>query len=269
MARRRLTSDEVATAAELAGVMPELALAVYKQESGSGTNIKTSPKGAVGGFQIMPATFRRYMPGGDIRDPVDNMQAGLAVLADGLQRSGGDPEGAAQFYYHGRMLRPGQEGPTSGPGTPTTRRYGQQVVAKMRELGWKDVEFDDEMVEEDNPYYNAKELIRPLHRKPPPMHDPMFMPYNTDESGVGTYDFDSDPEETARMETGEEEEGEDELLPLMPGMQRAGLTGPLNMSMMAQGIGGMGDAEMGRAGRENYDLDRYVRRIVDEEFKHA
>lgn len=273
MARRRLTADEVETAAELAGVPPELALATWQQETTSGRNVKTSPKGARGDFQVMPATFRRYLPDGDINDPVDNMTAALAVLADGLRRSKGDPEGAAQFYYHGRLLPPGVEGPTSGPGTPTTREYGRQILAKMRGLGWKgrNVEFDDELPEEANPFHNSPYLKRPLHVKPPPEFDRMLKPYNVDEFGIGTYDFDSDPEETARMQMGEEDEdeAEDQLLPLMPGMQRAGLTGPLALSMNTPGIGGMGDMALARRGQENYDLDRYVRRIVDEEFKRA
>src|SRR6185503_7132333 len=98
MKRNSLSEDDVALAARLARVPPELALAVWQQESSSGRNTATSPKGAVGGFQVLPDTFKRYLPKGDINDPVDNMQAGLAVLRDGLDKSGGDPEGAAQFY---------------------------------------------------------------------------------------------------------------------------------------------------------------------------
>lgn len=139
----RLTSDEVATAAQLMGVPPELALAIWRQESSGGANTTTSPKGAVGGFQVMPKTFYAHMPGGDIYNPVDNMQAGLAVLAEGLTKANGDFAKAAQYYYHGKILPPGVEGPTSGNivgkdgklyPTPTTRAYGDEVARNAAKI---------------------------------------------------------------------------------------------------------------------------------------
>lgn len=216
--KRRLSEEDVIVAAQLAGVPPELALAVWGQESSSGRNAKTSPKGAVGDFQVTPATFRRYMPDGNINDPVDNMQAGLAVLADGLRKSQGDLEGAAQYYYHGRTLPEGVEGPTSGPGTPTTRQYGQQIAVRARGL------------RERNKALGA----------------PSYM------------------DSVWRLNEDEAQRKRDEALE--PHMLRTdlpdvpGLTKPLNGTSYLPAIASMDT---------NYDLDSYVRRIVDEEFKNA
>jgi len=220
---RRLLPDEVTTAARLAGVPPELALAVWSQESGRGANDKTSPKGAVGPFQVMPATFKRYYPNGDINDPVDNMTAGLRVLADGLKQSGGDPEGAAQFYYHGAVLRPGEEGPNSGKGTPSTREYGRQVVARMGGSA-------------------------PVAAQPPSAMPSLYGGQEEPDSELGPYAQGDEPE------TDPEEEPD-----------IAGLTRPLNTAMGADSIEGDWMPPMG----EDYDLDRYIKQIVDEELGHA
>jgi hypothetical protein len=220
--KRRLTEDDVITAAQLAGVPPELALAIWGQESSSGRNAKTSSKGAVGDFQVMPATFRRYMPDGDINNPVDNMQAGLAVLADGLRKAKGDHEGAAQFYYHGRVLPEGAEGPNSGAGTPSTRQYGQQVVARAQEIRQR------------NPALGKPTFVQPTLRL-------------------------NEQEVQARKDA--------EMEPLLTRTQNdvpdiPGLTKPLNGASSAY-LPAIGEMDT------NYDLDNYVRRIVDQEFKNA
>lgn len=229
---RRISAADVSTAAELKGVPSELALAVWQQESSSGKNTKTSPKGAVGEFQIMPATFRRYMPGGDINDPVDNMMVGLDVLADGLQKSGGDYKGAAQFYYHGKVLPLGVEGPNSGPGTPTTLAYSNQVAARAERNR------QDKGVE--------------------PTQMPAAGQAVTTQPDLGSMYGTSD-EEDSEMMPDAEDAGDD-----IPGLTRG-----LNMNASAPGMGGMGDMRMGMLGEQNYALDKYVRRIVDQEFKNA
>lgn len=215
----RLRPDEVETAAMLHGVPPELALAIWQQESSRGANARTSPKGAVGGFQVMPATFRRYMPNGDINDPVDNMMAGLKVLRDGLNKSGGDPEGAAQFYYHGKLLAPGEEGPNSGPGTPTTREYAKQVVAKMGGARG---------APEPASMYGGSEETTP---------------------DLGLYASASAAPAPASEEA--------------PDI--AGLTRPLDQAPQAMAMSG----DWLPPHQQNYELDQYIRRIVDEEFKNA
>lgn len=73
----RLTEDEVATAAQLAGVPPALAIAVWQTEKRF--NNKT-------------------------RDPVDNMHEGLSMLADSLRSAGNDWEDALRMYYRGSKV---------------------------------------------------------------------------------------------------------------------------------------------------------------------
>jgi hypothetical protein len=167
----------------------------------------------MGGFQVMPDTFRRYMPGGNMHDPVDNMHAGLAVLADGLRQARGDWEGAAQFYYHGKLLRPGIEGPNSGPGTPSTRQYGRQVVAKaggqQNDFGMPDMQ-----MAEASSGFDASDL----------------------EFG------------------GMDEE-----------MQIPGFT-PAQPNMLSFN---QFDPQMNAMGSRNYEMDRYIRRLVDDEFNNG
>ena len=239
----RLSPDQVETAARLEGVPAALALAVFKQESDLGTNTKTSAKGAVGPFQVTPATFKRYLPGGDIHDPVDNMQAGLAVLKDGLKRGNGDFEKAAQFYYHGKILPPGVEGPTSGPGTPTVRQYGKQVAAKAQQ--------------------NAAAT--------------------KDTSGPSLADLGTAPAGATATEAAPKEDmfGMGELAsadqpdlgatPEMPDLGAAsempdlgGYTGSLNAGAPGS-FGGMDDVALNEQGSQDYELDRLIRKMVDEE----
>lgn len=225
-----LLPDEVATAAELSGVPPELALAIWQQESSSGANAKTSAKGARGGFQVMPDTFRRYHPTGDINDPVDNMQAGLSVLADGLRQGGGDHEKAAQFYYHGRVLPPGVEGPTSGPGTPTVRQYGQQVAAKARNI---------------------------VSARNPSLQQYAAAPANaTDTQSSDELGLDNQYENVAENEPGMGDDVD------IPGLTRGFNTTPFNH--------GVDNMAMNQIGQEHYDVDQYIRKLVDDEFaNHA
>lgn len=222
--------DEVATAAQLKGLPPELALAIWKQESGQNSSVGNSAKGAVGGFQVMPDTFNRYLPGGDINDPVDNMEAGLRVLADGHKRSGGSHEGTAQFYYHGKILPPGVEGPNSGPGTPTTRQYGQQVAAK------------------------AQQIAAQRGSAPTGMAALATAPGNTtataapDDFGLAD-DFSQDGPQVAGLEQDVD----------IPGLTRGFNEGPFG--------GGEADLAMNEEGSQNYDLDQYIRKLVDDEFR--
>lgn len=134
MARSTLRENEVRTLARIEGVPEELALAVWGQETSSGANVRTSGKGARGDFQLLPATFNAFVPGGNINDPVDNALAGIRYLKDLLNRYG-DPELAAQAYYGGRPVGfGGKTDVDSGPGTPTITQYGRDVMNRVRAL---------------------------------------------------------------------------------------------------------------------------------------
>lgn len=47
----------------------------------SGCKIKTSPKGARGFFQLMPSTYRAYMPDGCTMDDIDNIKCNTIAAA--------------------------------------------------------------------------------------------------------------------------------------------------------------------------------------------
>ena len=74
--------------------------AIYKQESGAGSNTRTSIDGAHGGMQIIPATFQRYAkPGERIDNPDDNMRVGVRIIKDLAGKFGNDPAKIATGYF--------------------------------------------------------------------------------------------------------------------------------------------------------------------------
>ncbi|QOJ19473.1 MAG: PLxRFG domain-containing protein [Gammaproteobacteria bacterium] len=76
--------------------------AIYNQESGSGSNARTSSDGARGGMQIMPGTFQRYAkPGESINNPDDNMRVGVRIIKDLGDKFGNDPAKIATGYFSG------------------------------------------------------------------------------------------------------------------------------------------------------------------------
>jgi len=129
MARAQLRPEEVRQLAEGWGVDPRFALAIFGQESSSGKNPTTSSKGARGGFQVLPATFQRFNPNGNIDDPVDNANAALAYMRELLTKYP-DPEEAAQAYFGGAPVRVRGRDYADPSGT-TMSQYGRSVVARM------------------------------------------------------------------------------------------------------------------------------------------
>lgn len=249
MGKRALTADQVSTSAKLAGVPPALALAIWDQESGSGSNAKTSGKGATGDFQMMPATFQQFDPTGDINDPVDNMHAALGYMGSLLKRYNGDWEKVAQAYYHGSALPPGASGPTSGPGTPDTRTYGQQVMARAKKL---DPSPSLENLAtapaaatstDKSDLFGASALPEPSRGAPPgraqaqsgPWVDPIWNQFQTGAS--------ASPEQTGA-----------------PPMQLGDMGPPSQLAS----YGGPTDAAAFQQGSNGYDLDSFVRKLVDD-----
>ena len=111
--------------------------AIYSQESSSGKNTKTSNKGAVGGMQIIPTTFASVADKDmDIRNPFDNMRAGIRYASQGYDKSGGDPILAGAYYYGGpggmkKAAKGIEVSDSSNPNAPTTIGYGKSIAKKM------------------------------------------------------------------------------------------------------------------------------------------
>jgi soluble lytic murein transglycosylase-like protein len=79
------TSAIVATASNL-GVDPNLALAVAIRESGLNPSAVNQESGAIGLFQIMPATAAEL--GIDPNDPIQNIEGGIRYLGEMLAKFG-------------------------------------------------------------------------------------------------------------------------------------------------------------------------------------
>lgn len=99
--------------------------AIYQLETGSGSNVRTSPAGAGGQMQLMPGTARE-MGVSNINDPMQNLRGGVKYYAQQRQRFG-DPVLAAAAYNAG----PGRVARTGGvPNIAETQNY----VANFRRL---------------------------------------------------------------------------------------------------------------------------------------
>jgi hypothetical protein len=97
-------ADMLAAAAARRGVDPRLVAAVAQQESGSRQfkadgSIVGSSKGAQGVMQLMPKTAQQY--GVDPADTGQNIQGGVAMLADMLKRYHGNTAQALAAYNWG------------------------------------------------------------------------------------------------------------------------------------------------------------------------
>jgi hypothetical protein len=129
---------ESALAAEgVSGPVAEIARSIYQQESSSGKNTKTSNAGAVGGMQIIPATFKSVADKDwDINDPTQNARAGLRYIKQLHEQAGGDPALTAAGYYGGpggleKARRGVAVSDPRNPNAPTTLQYGQQVASRI------------------------------------------------------------------------------------------------------------------------------------------
>jgi len=91
-------SDLVGTTASAAGVPPNLALAVAKQESHFNPSAVSSA-GAIGVMQLMPATAAGL--GVNPYDPAQNIAGGVAYLGQQLNTYGGDQAKALAAYNAG------------------------------------------------------------------------------------------------------------------------------------------------------------------------
>lgn len=121
------TSQIEQTASEY-GVDPSLAVAVAQQESSLNPNA-VSPAGAIGLFQLEPATAAGL--GIDPNDPLQNIEGGVKYLAQLLNQYNGDVSltlaaynaGPGNVAKYGNTIPPFEE----------TQNYVQKILAS---LGW-------------------------------------------------------------------------------------------------------------------------------------
>lgn len=129
--------DSALAAENVPAPVADIARSIYQQESGSGANTKTSNAGAVGGMQIIPATFKSVAdPGWDINNPEHNARAGVRYISQMYEKAGGDPALTAAGYYGGPGgLEKARQGVAvsdpRNPNAPNTLQYGQQVAARL------------------------------------------------------------------------------------------------------------------------------------------
>jgi hypothetical protein len=130
--------DAALQAEGVTGPLADLARSIYAQESGSGTNTKTSNAGARGGMQILPGTFREVAgKDWDIDDPLDNARAGVRYIKALSKKADGDPTLTAVGYYGGpggmdKARRGEAVSDPRNPKAPNTLQYAQQVVDRMQ-----------------------------------------------------------------------------------------------------------------------------------------
>lgn len=81
------------------GLDPRIIMKMIRLESGF-NNSRVSPKGAVGLLQVLPSTARAFKCG-DIRDPYNNLKAGMKFMSFLLRKYDGDLELALAAYNAG------------------------------------------------------------------------------------------------------------------------------------------------------------------------
>jgi len=129
--------DSALSAEGIKGHKADFIRSIYKQESSSGKNTKTSNSGAVGGMQITPATFSTVADKEwDIKDPIQNARAGARYAAQMYDKANGDVKVAAAGYYGGSggLSKAAKGVPVSdprNPNAPNTLQYGDQVSKHM------------------------------------------------------------------------------------------------------------------------------------------
>jgi soluble lytic murein transglycosylase-like protein len=118
-------TGQIIQTAQQYGVDPNLALAVAQQESSLNPDAVSS-EGAIGLFQLMPATAAGL--GVDPHDPIQNIQGGIRYLSQLLSRFGGNVSLALAGYNAG----PGNVLKYNGiPPFPETQNYVASILGKL------------------------------------------------------------------------------------------------------------------------------------------
>ncbi|TXI89640.1 MAG: hypothetical protein E6Q40_02005 [Cupriavidus sp.] len=122
------------TAAQRAGVPPEVLLAVKNAGERSKNSGATSPVGAKGIMQFMDATWGQYGKGRDVRDPVASIDGGADFLADLGKQYNGDWRAVIAHYNGGgragEAVRAGKAPPAA-----ETRAYLERTDRFIAERG--------------------------------------------------------------------------------------------------------------------------------------
>lgn len=135
--KKPYTVDDALASEGVTGKAADFFKSIYQQESSSGKNTATSNRGAVGGAQIIPSTFKSVADDGwDIKNPEHNLRAGIRYAMQGFEKANGNPELAGAFYYGGpNGLKKAMQGVAVSdpinPNAPNTLQYGAQVAARM------------------------------------------------------------------------------------------------------------------------------------------
>jgi hypothetical protein len=120
------------TAAQRAGVPPEVLLAIKNAGEKSGNSGATSPVGAKGIMQFMDATWGQYGKGRDVRDPVANLDAAADFVADlGRQYDGNWRAVIAHYNGGGKAAEAVRAG--KAPPAAETRAYLERTDRFMAE----------------------------------------------------------------------------------------------------------------------------------------
>lgn len=129
--------DAALDAEGVTGKAADVVRSIYQQESGSGKNTRTSNAGAVGGMQIIPATFNSVADEGwDIHNPIDNARAGVRYVKAMFDRADGDPALTAAGYYGGpggmdKARKGVAVSDPRNPNAPDTLQYAKQVAGRL------------------------------------------------------------------------------------------------------------------------------------------
>lgn len=121
----------------ISGPTADLARSIYAQESSGGRNTQTSNAGAVGGMQILPATFSSVADKDwNINDPIHNARAGIRYVKQMNEAANGDPHLTAVGYYGGPgAINKARNGiavsDPRNPSAPNTLQYANQVVSRL------------------------------------------------------------------------------------------------------------------------------------------
>lgn len=114
--------DQVAAAAQAAGIDPRWAQATLLTENAPGNPAAVSSAGAQGLMQVLPSSA----PGVSLGDPTTNIATGVAQLAANLKASGGDKSKASAMYF---------AGPSYAEWGPKTHAYVAKVADNYQSLG--------------------------------------------------------------------------------------------------------------------------------------
>jgi hypothetical protein len=195
------------------GVLADLARSIYQQESGSGSNTKTSNRGAVGGMQVLAGTFGEMADKGwSIDNPEHNARAGIRYLKKLDKLSGGVPELTAAGYYGGpggleKARRGIAVSDPMNPNAPNTLQYGQQVVARLGRMPAQTVAQQEAAQVAPVPVETPPQILAQAAEAPAPMPafgpDPwqaflQTMPQNRQPVNVADLDF-ANPQPAMQM----------------------------------------------------------------------